>query len=454
MDLFKPQPDCPLCDLLGLQSQALGAKVDHPARLKVSQRKFSLTRLPIIRCALQGMLVKNKIYKVSNMQNQATLKRVDANFREKYGMFSFKLICLALIVAFSGVFFTSSTGLAVRLKNIASFSGARSNQLVGYGLVVGLSGTGDQRGSPYTIQSITNMLENMGVRVNKDDIQPQNVAAVMVTADLPVSAEPGSELDVTVSSVGDAESLRGGVLLMTPLKGVDDKVYAIAQGSLTLGGYSAGGQAAQETTNFTTVGTIPGGAVVERSIPYKFNQQDHIQIDLDVGGFTTTQRVVEAINRELSGNYASPETRSSLELKVPAKYSGNLIPLMARLEQLQVAPDKKAKVVVDEKTGTIVLGSDVTLSPVAVAQGNLKIRVEERPEVSQPAPFSEGETAVEPRTDVEVEEEEKRLTMMEGAKLQELVEGLNAIGATPRDLVSILRTLKSAGALHAELEVK
>jgi len=194
--------------------------------------------------------------------------------------------------------------------------------------------------------------------------------------------------------------------------------------------------------------------VVERSIPYEFNEQDKIQIDLDVGGFTTTQRVVEAINRKLSGNYASPKTRASLELKVPAKFSGNLIPLMAKLEQLQINPDKKAKVVVDEKTGTIVLGSDVTLSPVAVAQGNLKIRVEERPEVSQPAPFSEGETAVVPRTEVEVEEEEKRLTMMEGAKLQELVEGLNAIGATPRDLVSILRTLNSAGALHAELEVQ
>jgi len=385
---------------------------------------------------------------------QHMFDRVNTNFLEKYSAFSgLMAISLALFIAFIGVFSVQVKAQTVRLKNIASFSGARSNQLVGYGLVVGLSGTGDQRGSPYTIQSVTNMLENMGVRVNKEDIQPQNVAAVMVTTELPVSAEPGSELDVTVSSVGDAESLRGGVLLMTPLKGVDDKVYAIAQGSLTIGGYSAGGQAAQETTNFTTVGTIPEGAVVERSIPYDFNKQDKIQIDLDVGGFTTVQRVVESINRELAGNYAHPKTRSSLEVKVPAKFSGNLIPLMARLEQLPVNPDKRAKVVVDEKTGTIVLGSDVTLSPVAVAQGNLKIRVEERPQVSQPAPFSEGETVAVPRTDVQVEEEEKRLTMMEGARLQELVEGLNAIGATPRDLVSILRTLKSAGALHAELEV-
>ncbi len=376
------------------------------------------------------------------------------NLQDKQAVFYGKrAISLVLIIACLSVVLTPTKGQGVRLKNIASFSGARSNQLVGYGLVVGLSGTGDQRGSPFTQQSITNMLENMGVRVNKGDIQPQNVAAVMVTADLPVSAEPGSELDVTVSSVGDAESLRGGVLLMTPLKGVDDKVYALAQGPLTLGGYSAGGQAAQETTNFTTVGTIPGGAVVERSIPYEFNRQDKIQIDLKVGGFTTTQRAVEAINRALSGKYAKPKSRSSLELKVPAKFSGNLIPLMAKLEQLRVNPDKKAKVVVDEKTGTIVLGNNVTLSPVAVAQGNLKIQVEERPEVSQPAPFSEGETAAVPRTEVEVEEEEKKLTMMEGTKLQELVEGLNAIGATPTDLISILRTLKSAGALHAELEV-
>ncbi|MFW6415544.1 MAG: flagellar basal body P-ring protein FlgI [Thermodesulfobacteriota bacterium] len=389
------------------------------------------------------------------MQHKANTKHGDVYFREKSrGSLVNRTICLALFVACLSAFLLPATVEAVRLKNIASFSGARSNQLVGYGLVVGLSGTGDQRGSPYTIQSMTNMMENMGVRVDKEDIQPQNVAAVMVTADLSVSSEPGSELDVTVSSVGDAESLHGGVLLMTPLKGVDDKVYAIAQGPLTLGGHSAGGEAAEETTNFTTVGTIPQGAVVERSVPYEFNEQDKIQIDLNVGGFTTVQRVVNSINRELSGKYAKPKTRSSLELEVPAKFSGNLIPLMAKLEQMQVNPDKRAKVVVDEKTGTIVLGSDVTLSPVAVAQGNLKVRVEERPQVSQPAPFSEGETAVEPRTDVEVEEEEKRLTMMEGTRLQELVEGLNAIGATPRDLISILRTLKSAGALHAQLEVQ
>lgn len=289
--------------------------------------------------------------------------------------------------------------------------------------------------------------------VSKEDIQPQNVAAVMLTADLPVSAEPGSKLDVTVSSVGDAESLPGGVLLMTPLKGVDGKVYAIAQGSLTIGGYSAGGQAAQETTNFTTVGTIPEGAVVERSVPFKFNKQDKIQINLDTGGFTTTQRAVEAINRVLDGNYAQSKTRSSLEVKVPEKFSGNLVPLMAKLERVKITPDKKAKMVVDEKTGTIVLGSEVTLSPVAVVQGNLKIKVKEKLKVSQPAPFSQGETAAVPRTEVEVEEEEKKLTMMEGAKLQELVDGLNAIGATPTDLISILRTLKAAGALHAELEV-
>ncbi len=358
------------------------------------------------------------------------------------------MVLIMLLILCSGL-----SAQSVRLKDIASFSGVRSNQLVGYGLVVGLSGTGDQRGADFTIQSIANMLENMGVKVEKEDLRPQNVAAVMVSADMPASARPGSELDVTVSSIGDAESLQGGVLMMTPLKGIDGKVYALAQGPLALGGYSAGGQAASTTKNFTTVAKIPGGAVVERPVPFKFNTQKALTINLQVQDFTTTQRVVRSINEALGGEFASPRDVSTVELRVPKRFQGNLVPLMANLENLPVNPDSKAKVVVDEKTGTVVLGSKVRLSPVAVAQGNLQVVVEEKPQVSQPAPFSTGETVAVPRTEVEVEEEENRLTIMQGARLQELVDGLNAIGATPRDLISILRTMKAAGALHAELEV-
>ncbi|MFP4213104.1 MAG: flagellar basal body P-ring protein FlgI [Desulfohalobiaceae bacterium] len=342
---------------------------------------------------------------------------------------------------------------SVRLKDIASFSGVRSNQLAGYGLVVGLSGTGDQRGSQFTVQSIANMLENMGVRVDKDELRPQNVAAVMVTARMPASAKPGSSLNVTVSSIGDADSLQGGTLLMTPMKGVDGEVYALAQGQLTLGGFQTEGQAEEVTQNSTTVARIPEGAVVERQVPFEFNTQQEMSINLNVQDFSTTQRVVEKINQALGGDFSRAEDVSTISVQIPDKFQGNLVPMMASLENLTVSPDSKARVVVDEKTGTVVMGGNVRLSPVAVAQGNLQVTVEEQPEVSQPAPFSPGQTAIVPRTDIEVEEEEQKLTMLSGARLQELVDGLNAIGASPRDLISILRTLKSSGALHAELEV-
>ena len=361
------------------------------------------------------------------------------------------LISLFLVIAiFSPVKGLSQT---VRLKDISTFSGVRSNQLVGYGLVVGLSGTGDGDDSKFTIQSITNMLENMGVRVNKDEMEVENVAAVMATADMPVSARPGSKLDVTVSSIGDADSLLGGVLLMTPLKGIDGKVYALAQGPLALGGYSAEGEAATATKNITTVAKVPSGATVERPVPFKFNRQGHITIHLDSSDFSTTKQVTDRINQSMAGNFAQAEDVSTIVVDIPKRYQGNLVPLMASLENLKVQPGGIAKVVVDEKTGTVVLGSNVRLSQVAIAHGNLNIVVQEKPEVSQPGAFSGGETREVPRTQLQVEEENRRLVLVEGAKIQELVDGLNAIGASPRDLISILRTLKSAGALHAKLEV-
>ncbi|WP_022660950.1 flagellar basal body P-ring protein FlgI [Paucidesulfovibrio longus] len=343
---------------------------------------------------------------------------------------------------------------AVRLKDISSISGMRDNELVGYGLVVGLSGTGDGTNSNFTITSMRNMLDKMGVEVNADNLRPKNVAAVMVTAKMPVTARPGSPLDVTVSSIGDSKSLLGGMLLITPLKGLDGKVYAVAQGSLTLGGYTVSGNAATAQQNIATVGRIPSGAIVEREVPFRFNEQTSLTINLSVQDFGTAMQVVNRINASLGGPFASARDASTVHLEVPQKYQGNMVPLMASLENLDISPDSKARVVVDEKTGTIVLGNDVRLSRVAVAHGNLQIVISESQQVSQPGPFAENaQTVVTPQTDIGITSQNNRLMLMEGATLQELVDGLNAIGASPRDLISIIRTLKAAGALYADLEV-
>jgi flagellar P-ring protein precursor FlgI len=350
------------------------------------------------------------------------------------------------------VILTAPAADAVRLKDMATFSGVRTNQLVGYGLVVGLSGTGDKSGTEFTIQSMVNMLEKMGVRVDGDSLKVKNVAAVMVTTKMPVSARPGAKLDVVVSSLGDASSLYGGVLLMTPLKGIDGRVYALAQGSLVLGGYSAAGDAGQASKNVTTVGQIPGGASVERAVPFAFNKQDSLLIHLNDQDFSTTEQVVHKVNGALGGDYAMAEDIASIRLVIPKRYQGNLVPLMASLENLECSPDTRAKVVIDERSGTVVLGSNVTLSRVAVTHGNLNVVIKESPQVSQPQPFGQGQTAITPDTQINVREQTKRLVLVEGANIQELVNGLNAIGATPRDIMSILRTLRAAGALHADLE--
>jgi flagellar P-ring protein precursor FlgI len=358
-----------------------------------------------------------------------------------------RLVVIAVLAALCG------PAHAARLKDVATFGGVRSNDLVGYGLVVGLPGTGDKSGSRFTVQSMANMLESMGVKVDRSALKPKNVAAVMVTVKMPASARPGSRLDATVSSVGDAASLLGGVLLLTPLKGVDGNVYALCQGPLAVGGFSAAGEAASATKNITTVGRIPGGAVVERSVPFSFNEQTEVAIQLGVEDFSTARQVTESLNRALGGQYAAAEDASTVRLQVPPQYQGNIVALMASLENLEVRPDTRARVVVDEKTGTVVIGANVTLSKVAVSHGNLNVIVSEQPEVSQPGPFAQGRTVVTPATQVGVREEQRRLILMDGASVQELVDGLNAIGATPRDLISILRTMKSAGSLHADLEV-
>lgn len=362
--------------------------------------------------------------------------------------------CLAAaLVILAAATLVPDAAKAVRLKDIASFSGVRENQLVGYGLVVGLSGTGDKKDSTFTMRSMVNMLENMGVSVNQRQLKPKNVASVMVTVRMPISAKPGAQLDVTVSSLGDATSLLGGVLLMTPLKGVDGKVYALAQGSLTIGGFSVTGAAATAQKNVSTVGIIPGGAIVERGIPFKFNNQDSLTVAMHAADFSTTNQVAERINAALGGTFARAVDVSTIDLQVPTDFKGNLVPLMASLENIEVMPDTAARVVVDEKTGTVVLGRDVRISRVAVAHGNLQVVVAEGADVSQPAPFGGGSTVVVPRTDITTAEEQRHLNIVEGATLQELVDGLNSLGATPRDLISILRALKTSGALHASLEV-
>ncbi len=361
----------------------------------------------------------------------------------------------ATILLLFVIFMNVQSAKAVRLKDISSFSGVRDNALVGYGLVVGLSGTGDGTNSAFTITSMVNMLEKMGVQVDRNSIKPKNVAAVMVTAKMPVSAKPGAPLDVTLSSIGDSKSLFGGVLLLTPLKGIDGNVYALAQGALTVGGFSTSGEAASASKNVVTVARIPNGATIERSVPFAFNNQRKMTINLGTSDFGTVMQVVKRINNAIGGSYASAIDASTVDLAIPDAFRGNMVPLMASLENLEISPDGKAKVVVDEKTGTIVLGRNVRLTKVAIAHGNLQVVVAESADVSQPGPFAPvgAETVTTPQTDVQVKEDNNRLMLVEGATLQELVDGLNAIGATPRDLISILRTMKVAGALHAELEV-
>ena len=330
------------------------------------------------------------------------------------------------ILSLAAVFFLSviaytPTAHAIRLKDISSISGVRNNQLTGYGLVVGLGGTGDRR-DDLTASSLTNMLEGMGIAAGSAQVEARNVASVMVTANLPASAKAGSSINVTISSIGSATSLQGGVLLQTPLTGLDGKVYAIAQGPLVVGGFSSQGQAASAQKNHTTVATIPNGATVEREVPFSFNNQSELTINMHVHDFTTTQQTVESLNSSLGGEYASANDASTIRLQIPNEFRGNLVPLMASIENLNITPQNAAKVVVDEKTGTIVIGKDVKLARVAIAHGNLQVTIQESTDVSQPNAFAQGTTVASPVTDLMAREESHNLHLVEGATLQELVE--------------------------------
>ncbi len=351
------------------------------------------------------------------------------------------------------------TGAALanpRIKDIADVEGVRDNQLVGYGLVVGLDGTGDTlRNAAFTRQALNSMLERFNINVREADLRTGNVAAVIVTAELPPFSMQGTRLDVTVSALGDAGSLQGGVLIATPLMAANGEVYAVAQGSLAVGGFSAEGDAASVTRGVPTNGRIANGAVIEREIEWDLAAQNTVRLALRNPDFTTARRMAETINAFLGADAASAQNPSTVALSRPAAFRGDMVSLIAEVEQLRVATDMRARVVIDESTGTIVMGENVRVSTVAIAQGGLTITVSETPQVSQAQPFAEGgETVVVPRTDVQVTEDAGDLGVLEGSvTLRELVDGLNALGVSPRDMITILQTIKAAGALQAEIEV-
>jgi flagellar P-ring protein precursor FlgI len=342
---------------------------------------------------------------------------------------------------------------AARLKDIADIEGVRPNQLLGYGLVVGLNGTGDGK-VDFTLKSISNMLEKMGVRVNPRDVKVKNVAAVMVTADLPAFARPGSKIDISLASLGDAKSLQGGTLLFTPLKGADGNTYAVAQGQINLGGFSVSGGGDSAQKNHPTVATIPEGAIVERSIPFDLFQAKRVRIVLRSADFTTMTRVVDGINRKMGKPVAVAVDSASVEVNLDPGYQADPVGLMAMLEQVDVQQDVGAKVIVNERTGTIVMGEKVTISKVALAHGNLNIAVRTETAVSQPNALAAGTTAAVTNGDINVGEDSKALQVVGGeVTLGDVVTALNSLGATPRDLISIFAALKRAGALNAELVI-
>lgn len=345
---------------------------------------------------------------------------------------------------------------AVRIKDVVSFEGVRDNMLVGYGIVVGLNGTGDSlQNSPFTEQSLIGMLERLGVNVRGDTLRTKNIAAVMVTATLPPFARQGSRIDVTISSLGDATSLRGGTLLVTPLMGADGEVYAVGQGAIQVSGFAAEGAAESVVRGVPTSGAIPNGAIIEREVPFSLDEVAMVRMALRNPDFTTALRVARAINAFVGSSTAEALDPGTVVASIPGRYNGDIVAFIGDIEQLLIEPDQVARVVVDEASGIIVIGQDVRISTVAIAQGNLTIRVTEDPQVSQPAPFSEGETVIVPNTNIAVDtDEDRRLALLqEGVSLQELVNALNALGVGPRDLISILQAIKAAGALQAEIEV-
>jgi len=362
-------------------------------------------------------------------------------------------ICLILTL---GIWMGTEVDVwAARVKDIAGIKGARPNQLIGYGLVVGLNSSGDDDKTEFTFQSLTNMMKRMGIVIDKKKVDLDNVAGVMVTATLPSFTKVGTRIDVVVSSMGNAKNLQGGTLLLTPLSAPNGNVYAVAQGPISTGGFAAGGKAGGGVQkNHPTVGYIPGGAIVEKDLSLNLLERNAMSLNLNNPDFTTCLRLTRVINIGLGEELAQSVDAGTVEIKIPWEFQERLVEFISLVENLDIAPDTIAKVVLNERTGTVIMGENVRISTVAISHGNLSIIVKERERVSQPLPFSVGETVVTPDTEIAIKEEDSRLMVVpEGVNLRDVVRGLNAIGVSPRDLISIFQAIRASGALQAELVI-
>jgi len=363
------------------------------------------------------------------------------------------IAAITLLVLLSAV-----SAQSARIKDIARLSGVRSNSLIGYGLVTGLSGTGDDmKKSVFTLQAVYNLMIRNGITVdpsNLRNIKLKNVAAVMVTADLPPFAKPGSTIDVQLSSIGDAKSISGGTLLMTPLKGADGDIFAVAQGPLTNGAFAFGGKAATVQKNHPTAGRIANGATIEKNVPVDLGRSGNLNFQLDNADFTTATNISQAVNQLYGQNTAFPTDSGSVSITIPEYFQDHVVQFISEIETIEVDADAPARVVVNERTGTVVIGKNVTLSTVAVSHGNLSLIIDERSDVVQPNPFARGQTVETPRTDITLAEDEGQLTvleMQEDVNIGDVVTALNAIGATPRDLIAILQAIKASGSMQGDL---
>ncbi len=348
-----------------------------------------------------------------------------------------------------------SPAWGARVKNLAEVQGVRSNPLMGYGIVVGLQGTGDSSTSLFANRSLAGLLAKLGIVVNPNELKVTNVAAVMVTADLPPFSRIGESLDVTVSSIGDSANLQGGILLATPLLGVDAQVYALAQGAVSIGGFSAStGQGDRVQRNHPTVARIPNAAIVERELVLPFEGRQQIRLLLHDKDFTTAARIAVSLNEKFGENTAHATDAGAIQIQIPERYLKHPVPFLAQVEEIEIEPGRSARVVLNERTGTVVIGAEVRISAVAIAHGNLSVQISARTSVSQPAPFSETGTTVEFENDeIVVQEQGSNLGVVQGATIGELVRTLNSLGASPRDLIAILQAMRAAGVLQAELRI-
>lgn len=383
----------------------------------------------------------------------AVLSSWESSGLEKFRMNRLKGITNAIVIFM--LIFTFAVPLhAARVKDVATVGGVRDNQLIGYGLIIGLNGTGDKKGTEFTIRSVTSMLTKMGITIDPSVVSVKNVAAVMVTAKLPPFAKKGSRIDVIVSSIGDSTSLQGGTLLFTPLKGANQMVYAIAQGPVSLGGYVGGGGGDSVQKNHSTVGRITDGAIIEREVEMDLNSKKDLNITLRNHDFSTAVRLADIVNQNLKQGIAYPKDSGTVVISIPPEYENRAIELIAAIENLDVRVDTPARIILNERTGTVVMGENVRISTVAISHGSLTIQVKTQLEVSQPDAFSKGKTVIVPQEEVSVKEQEARLMVLQsGVTVDEVVRALNSVGVTPRDLIAILQAIKAGGALQADLEI-